>query len=59
MKPIATGLDILQGDISIGYLLPTLHKIKGTLTSMLSEDLTYCTLLVQVLLEGLNKRYVI
>lgn len=58
MKPIATSLDILQSDISIGYLLPTLYKIKANLTTMLSEDLSYCTLLVEVLLNSLNKRYV-
>lgn len=56
MKPIARGLDILQGDkqISIGFLLPTISAINRAYDSI--GNLKYCKPLVRALSIGLSKR---
>lgn len=56
MKPIARGLDILQGDkqISIGFLLPTISAINRAYDSI--GNLKYCKPLVQALSIGISKR---
>lgn len=53
MKPIARGLDILQGDkqISIGFLLPTISAINRAYDSI--GNLKYCKPLVRALSIGL------
>jgi len=57
MKPIATGLDVLQGEqhVCIGYLLPTITAINKALNEF--NNLNFCRPLVHALKNGLTKRY--
>lgn len=59
MRPVAKGLDILQGDkhIFMGYLLPTLVSIEEHLNKKLTE-VFYVKPLVNALLKGIHKRFV-
>ena len=59
MKPLATSLDMLQaesGDISLGYVLPTIYALKQRL-----ERFTYLSangiILREVILFGIQKRF--
>jgi len=56
MKPIAQGLDVLQGDkqISIGFLLPTISAINRAYDRI--GNLKYCKPLVRALSTGLSQR---
>jgi len=56
MKPIARGLDVLQGDkqICIGFLLPTLSAINRAYDGI--GILKYCKPLVRALSIGLSQR---
>ncbi|XP_025192843.1 uncharacterized protein LOC112592896 [Melanaphis sacchari] len=57
MKPIATGLDVLQGEqhVCIGYLLPTITAINKALNEF--NNLNFCRPLVHALKNGLTKRF--
>lgn len=58
MEPIATGLDILQGDkkASLGYVLPTLYTIKNQINriGLLTE---HRSVLREKLMECFDKRF--
>ena len=58
MCPLATALNILECEkhMFLGYLLPTIATVEKQLRS-LQDQLTYCTCLVQGILEGLDKRF--
>lgn len=57
MKPVATGLDVLQGEkhVCIGYLFPTIVAMNKALDEL--KNLNYCRPLVHTLKKGLHKRY--
>ena len=61
MKPVCCGLDVLQGDkdVGLGHLLPTLTIMKNELNKMRDKEppLTLCQPLVQLLLNGIEKRF--
>jgi len=56
MKPIAKGLDLIQGVkyVSLGYLLPTINAIHKALSEM--NNVHFCKPLIIALKRGLNKR---
>jgi hypothetical protein len=58
MKPLADGLDILQGDkeVSLGYILPTLFTIRKKMM-FARENLRKCQPLVTAIMKGLKKRF--
>lgn len=57
MEPVATALDILQGDkhVYMGYLLPTLTVVKMAIENL--PPMQFCEPLREVLIGGFNKRY--
>ena len=59
MKPLAAGLDILQGenDVSAGYLLPTIINIQEEWRSLSQSDLVYCNCLIESMHSGLCRRF--
>ena len=59
MTPIATALDKLQGDdVTLGYVLPTIIKIKNSLLDFQDKkNLQICLPLVNSLLDGVHKRF--
>ena len=61
MKPICCGLDVLQWDkeVGLGHLVPTLTVMKSELQQILemNESLIVCLPLVQLLLDGIERRF--
>ena len=59
MEPLASGLDILQGDkVSLGYLLPTLYEILESWTHLLEdENRAYTSGLLSDLSASLRRRF--
>lgn len=60
MEPLASGLDILQGEetMYMGYLLPTIYSIQEHLNLFKNNNqLESCLPLLEAILEGINKRY--
>lgn len=57
LEPVATALDILQGEkeIFMGYLLPTLKGVRAALLDQ--YGLEYCQPLRNALLAGFDKRF--
>lgn len=57
LEPVATALDILQGEkeIFMGYLLPTLKCVRTALLDQ--DDLQYCQPLRNALIAGFDKRF--
>lgn len=57
LEPVATALDILQGEreIFMGYLLPTLKCVRTTLVDQ--DGLEYCQPLRNALIAGFDKRF--
>ena len=58
MKPVATALDILQGEknMFLGFLLPTIFIVKDQLRGML-PTVEHCGPLIEALQDGLDKRF--
>jgi hypothetical protein len=61
VRPVAKGLDILQGDdvVSLGYLLPTLTKILSKLDKFASATsrIKLCKDLAKVLANNIRRRF--
>ena len=63
MTPVAYALDVLQGEqhtqVTSGYLLPTIVVIRRRLGQLAEKEppLLICKPLVQVLLDGISKRF--
>jgi hypothetical protein len=59
MTPIATALDILQGDknMYMGALLPTVRWVIRELELLQKEQFTYCRTLVAACIAGVKKRF--
>ncbi len=63
MTPVAYALDVLQGEqhtqVTSGYLLPTIVVIRRRLGQLAEKEppLLICKPLVQVLLNGISKRF--
>ena len=58
MSPIATSLDILQGEETayMGRLLPTLAGVLVKLKSKRNDDLNYCLPLLDCFIQGVESR---
>lgn len=56
MAPLATSLDILQGDkeMYMGYLLPVISTLQENLEGL--NNLTYCKPMADSILSGVQKR---
>lgn len=60
MKPLADTLNLLQGEknVSIGYLLPSIHNLLHRYRDMANARFKYCNGLVTAILASIKKRYV-
>ena len=59
-QPVVCGLDVLQGDVGLDHLLPTLSVIKGQLDDMLANNkLSVCGPIAQLVLSGISKRFLL
>ena len=56
MQPVAIGLDKLQGEVGLGYALPTITVTKLTIQARV-KDVTIGKPLAGMLLAGIKKRF--
>ncbi|XP_057339703.1 uncharacterized protein LOC130677118 [Microplitis mediator] len=57
LKPVADTLDKLQGNVTYGYLLPSLISLRNNLSLVSSNRLKYCKPIVKGLRENLTSRF--